>query len=92
MKYHGMELAEAVHYAGLMSELVRSSREFLDKKLFRSDDSTELENIRLRSKKHEIVIAPEENYTLVVIHNPNYTEPVAPKVAVPVITEAQADQ
>jgi len=93
VKFHGMENAEAVHYAGLISELVRHAREFLDKKLFRSDDSSELENIRLRSKKHEIVIAPEENYTLVVIHNPNYTEPIAPKVVVPVVpVDAVADQ
>jgi hypothetical protein len=87
-----MENAEAVHYAGLLSELVRAAREFLDRKLFRSDDSTELENLRLRTRKHEIVIAPEEHYTLVVIQNPNYTEPVAPKVVVPTITEPQPDQ
>lgn len=86
-----MENAEAVHYAGLISELVRHSREFLDKKLFRNDDSTELENIRLRSKKYEIVISPEEHYTLVVIHNPNYTEPVVAKVAVPITIEPPTD-
>ena len=91
MKFHGMENAEAVHYGGLVSELVRASREFLDKKLFRSDDSTDLDNIRLRTRKHEIVIAPEEHYTLVVIHNPNYTEPVAAKPVVPTLTEPQGE-
>lgn len=91
VKYHGMESADAVQYAGLLSELVRACREFLERKLFRSDDSTELENVRLRSRKHEIVIAPEENYTIVVIHNPNYTEPVAPKQTVAPILEKEAE-
>jgi|Hof3ISUMetaT_17_FD_contig_31_404791_length_504_multi_2_in_0_out_0_1 dynein light chain roadblock-type len=94
VKFHGMESAEAVHYAGLLSELVRHAREFLDRKLFRSDDSTELENLRLRTRKHEIIIAPEEHYTLVVIQNPNYTEPIAAtKAAVlPTVTETQPEQ
>jgi len=92
VKFSGMEQAEAIHYAGLLSELVRATREFLDKKLFRSDDSSELENVRLRSKKHEIVIAPEENYTLVVIQNPNYTEPPAQQQTTAAVTEVQADQ
>jgi hypothetical protein len=58
IKYHGMEVADSIHYAGLVSELQLSTQEFLNKKLFRSDDSTELVTIRLRSKKHEIIVAP----------------------------------
>ena len=85
VKYQGMEAADAVQYASLLSELVRACREFLERKLFRSDDSPDLENVRLRSRKHEIIIAPEDNYTIVVIHNPNYTEPVVTKVAPPVV-------
>lgn len=43
VKYHGMESAEAIHYAGLISELAIASKEFLEKKLFKPDDSTEVE-------------------------------------------------
>lgn len=108
VKSHGMDTAEATQYAGLISELTISTKEFLDKRLFpvqsssshsaqsqshnhynsnlnggndsfsstnnnnSSDPLSELHSIRLRSKKHEIVITPEDNYTLIVIHNPNY--------------------
>jgi len=77
VKYQGIEAAEAIHYAGLISELTRATREFIDKKLFQpqTQDNQELVTIRLRTKKHEIVITPEENFTLIVVHNPNYTEP-----------------
>lgn len=42
VKYHGMESAEAIHYAGLISELSISAKEFLEKKLFKSDDNSEV--------------------------------------------------
>lgn len=35
------------------------------------DDSDELAFLRVRSKKHEIMIAPDKDYVLVVIQNPN---------------------
>lgn len=34
------------------------------------DDSDELAFLRIRSKKHEIMIAPDKDYILVVIQNP----------------------
>ncbi len=35
------------------------------------DDSDELAFLRVRSKKHEIMIAPDKDYILVVIQVPN---------------------
>jgi len=92
VKSHGVEPAEAIHYAGLISELSISAKEFLEKKLFKSDDSAELLTLRLRSRKHEIVISPEENFTLIVIHNPNYVEPVQPKVPVAAAEKTQTEE
>ena len=34
------------------------------------DDSDELSFLRIRSKKHEIMVAPDKDYVLVVIQNP----------------------
>jgi dynein light chain roadblock-type len=35
------------------------------------DDTDELTFFRIRSKKHEIMIAPDKDYLLVVIQDPN---------------------
>jgi dynein light chain roadblock-type len=35
------------------------------------DESDELAFLRIRSKKHEIMIAPDKDYILVVIQNPH---------------------
>ncbi len=35
------------------------------------DESDELAFLRVRSKKHEIMIAPDKDFVLVVIQNPN---------------------
>lgn len=34
------------------------------------DDSDDLSFLRIRSKKHEIMIAPDQNYVLVVVQDP----------------------
>jgi len=82
---YSMEMTEqrAIRISGLVSELVIAAREFLYKRYPgpAGTHSTGLEPadvvvMRLRTKKNEIIIAPDENYTLVVLHNPNYVEPV----------------
>ena len=35
------------------------------------DESDELAFLRVRSKKHEIMIAPDKDFILIVIQNPN---------------------
>eukprot|EP01035_Chromulina_nebulosa_P020048 gene20048-26028_t len=37
------------------------------------DDTDDLAFLRIRSKKHEIMIAPDKDYTLIVIQNPQET-------------------
>lgn len=57
-----------------VSRFVSKSRSAV-KKLDRAKQSDELLSVRVRSKKHEIIIAPEfssgHDYTLVVIQNPS---------------------
>ena len=38
------------------------------------DPTNDLTFLRVRSKKHEIMIAPQEDYILFVIQNPNKEE------------------
>lgn len=33
--------------------------------------SSELVSLRLKSTRHELIVTPDENYTLIVLHNPN---------------------
>ena len=35
------------------------------------DETDELAFLRIRSKKHEIMVAPDKEYILIVIQNPN---------------------
>ena len=53
-------------YAALISQLAMKSSSVI-----RSlDDSDELSFLRIRSKRHEIMVAPDKDYILVVIQNP----------------------
>ena len=53
-------------YAALISQLSMKSSSVI-----RSlDDSDELSFLRIRSKRHEIMVAPDKDYILVVIQNP----------------------
>jgi dynein light chain roadblock-type len=54
------------NYAALVSQLA-----FKASGMVRTlDDSDELAFLRVRSKKHEIMIAPDKDYCLVVVQNP----------------------
>ena len=59
------ELAD--NYAALISQLSSKASSVV-----RTIDSTdELTFLRIRSKQHEIMVAPDKEYSLIVIQNPN---------------------
>ncbi|XP_017050452.1 dynein light chain roadblock-type 2 [Drosophila ficusphila] len=61
-----MEYTQTVHYAALISTLT-----FKGAKMVASlDASNELLNIRLRTKQHEVLVLPSENYIIIVVQNP----------------------
>ena len=61
-----MSDADTENYAALVSQLA-----FKASGVVRTlDDTDELTFLRVRSKKHEIMIAPDKDYCLVVIQNP----------------------
>lgn len=66
-----MDNAETVQYAALISRFTEKSRACVQ----HTDSEDELQFVRVRSKKHEIIIAPHfENgqvYYLVVIQDPS---------------------
>ena len=77
VQYHGMSDKKAIQAAALFSEMALSSQNFLDKKYLEpmSEEAPELLCLRIRTVKHEFVVCPGENFTLIVVHDPNYIEP-----------------
>jgi hypothetical protein len=82
IKYYGVEQAESLHQAALLSELTLATQNFLTSSahLFQSSNQlelfsqdTELITLRLKSRKCEVIVTVDENYTLIVSHEPNAT-------------------
>lgn len=57
----------AVQYAALHTHFVAKAKSAV-KAL---DSTNELRFVRIRSKKHEIMVAPDKEYVLIVIQNPS---------------------
>lgn len=55
-----------VNYAGLISLLADKARSTVRD----LDPSNDLTFLRVRSKKHEIMVAPDKDFILIVIQNP----------------------
>ncbi|KAH8325182.1 hypothetical protein KR074_009328, partial [Drosophila pseudoananassae] len=56
-----------VQYAGLMSQLADKARSVVRD----LDPSNDMTFLRVRSKKHEIMVAPDKDFILIVIQNPS---------------------
>ncbi|UJR30251.1 hypothetical protein I4U23_017789 [Adineta vaga] len=61
-----MEPDVTLHYAALISQLIVHAKRVVRE----LDSSQELEQLRLRSHKHEIIVAPESKYIMIVIQVP----------------------
>eukprot|EP00099_Drosophila_melanogaster_P018944 NP_610131.1 uncharacterized protein Dmel_CG10834 [Drosophila melanogaster] len=61
-----MEYTLTVHYAALISTLTYKAA----KMITNLDASNELVTIRLRTKVHEVIVLPSENYIIIVVQNP----------------------
>ncbi|XP_037085240.1 dynein light chain roadblock-type 2-like [Pollicipes pollicipes] len=62
-----MENSLTVQYSGLISQLNDKARSTVRD----LDPTNDLTFLRIRSKKHEIMVAPDKEYLLIVIQNPN---------------------
>ncbi|KAK7114105.1 dynein light chain roadblock-type 2-like [Littorina saxatilis] len=62
-----MDHYNTVHITGLIHNLVHKARNTVRE----LDSQNELTFLRLRSKKHEIMCAPENEYMMVVIQSPS---------------------
>mmetsp|Transcript_39868 Transcript_39868/g.109736 ORF Transcript_39868/g.109736 Transcript_39868/m.109736 type:complete len:102 (+) Transcript_39868:81-386(+) len=56
-----------VQYSGLISQLASKARSVVRD----LDPGNDLTFLRIRSKKHEILVAPDREYILIVIQDPN---------------------
>ncbi|XP_029906485.1 dynein light chain roadblock-type 1 [Myripristis murdjan] len=62
-----MDNSSTVQYVGLIHQLVMKARSTLRD----LDPQNDLTFLRIRSKKNEIMIAPDKDYFLIVIQNPS---------------------
>eukprot|EP00493_Phyllostaurus_siculus_P026798 UN27144 len=61
-----MDNSTTVQYAGLIHSLAAKSRSTVRD----LDPQNDLTFLRIRSKKHEIMVAPHKDYLLIVIQDP----------------------
>lgn len=61
-----LDNTSTVQYAGLLSQLSDKARSVVRD----LDPSNDLTFLRVRSKKHEIMVAPDKDFILIVIQNP----------------------
>merc|ERR1712044_53183 len=62
-----LDNATTVQYCGLLNRVADNARRCVRD----IDPTNDLTFIRIRSRKHEIMIAPEKDYTMAVIQNPD---------------------
>nr|XP_043880226.1 dynein light chain roadblock-type 1 [Solea senegalensis] len=62
-----LDNSTTVQYAGLIHQLVTKARSTVRD----LDPQNDLTFLRIRSKKNEIMIAPDKDYFLIVIQNPS---------------------
>ena len=61
-----LDNSTTVQYAGLIHQLTAKARSTVRD----IDPQNDLTFLRIRSKKHEIMIAPDKEYMLIVVQNP----------------------
>ncbi|KAM9753492.1 dynein light chain roadblock-type 2 isoform 1-T1 [Menidia menidia] len=61
-----LDNSTTVQYAGHLRQLTMLARSMVRD----IDPQNDLTFVRIRSKKHEIMVAPENNFLLIVIQNP----------------------
>ncbi|XP_074769369.1 dynein light chain roadblock-type 2 isoform X1 [Athene noctua] len=61
-----LDNSTSVQYAGLLHQLTMKARSIVRD----IDPQNDLTFLRIRSKKHEIMVAPDKDYLLIVIQNP----------------------
>ncbi|XP_022345156.1 dynein light chain roadblock-type 2 isoform X2 [Crassostrea virginica] len=62
-----LDNSTTVQYAGLISQLAAKARSTVRD----IDPSNDLTFLRIRSKKHEIMVAPDKEYLLICIQSPH---------------------
>ena len=65
-----MNRDDTIEYGSLIAQFTNKSITYIDS----LHKGQEVNFIRIRSKKHEIMIAPEKEFSLIVIQNPSNDE------------------
>jgi len=62
-----LDREQTIKYSGLLTQLIGKARSVIRE----LDVTNDLTFLRIRSKKHEIMVAPDKDYILIVIQDPN---------------------
>jgi len=65
-----LDNSTSVQYAGLIQQLADKARSVVRD----LDPSNDLMFLRMRTKKHEIMVAPDKDFIMIVIQNPTETQ------------------
>ena len=65
-----MDQNDTIEYGSLIAQFTHKAQNFIES-LHKGEEIT---FIRIRSKKHEIMIAPEKEFSLIVLQNPSNDE------------------
>jgi len=65
-----LDNSETAQYAALITQLAIKAKSTVRD----LDPQNDLTFLRIRSKKHEIMVAPDKEYILIVVQNPNTQE------------------
>mgnify|MGYP003903768529 CR=1 FL=1 len=65
-----MDLKETIEYGSMISQFTHNAYNYIDS----LHPGEEITFIRIRSKLHEIMIAPEKEFSLIVLQNPSNDE------------------
>ncbi|XP_050545061.1 dynein light chain roadblock-type 2-like [Daktulosphaira vitifoliae] len=66
-----LDNATTIQYAGLIQQLIDKSKSVVRD----LDPSNDLMFLRMRTKKHEIMVSPDKDFIMIVIQNPTETQP-----------------
>ncbi|XP_050420895.1 dynein light chain roadblock-type 2-like isoform X2 [Adelges cooleyi] len=66
-----LDNATTIQYAGLIQQLIDKSKSVVRD----LDPSNDLMFLRMRTKKHEIMVSPDKDFIMIVIQNPTEAQP-----------------
>lgn len=69
IKQQGMDYNRALHLSAVITDLTAKSQQYFRELMERGEN--DIENIRLMTSKHEVIVAPGKDYSMIVLQEPH---------------------